>query len=543
MRFSSTQQPIFQLPRLRRCVFVYIFLIILLLLKSNQYAAAQQTQSTGKMDEIIKLIKKNYVDSVNVDSIVHSLVADFLNKPSTIDSLFSKLDPHSSYMNKAYYSQFKRNIENKLVGIGIEFTIVHDTAIVVNVLSGGPAEKAGLKTGDKIIKINDDIIPKKDLPFDDIIAKLIGEKETHVKITVQRNKPADLFPVEIIRDTVALKSVLASYIIAKGTGDILISYFAKSTAAEVHESLRELNRLGMKKLILDLRDNPGGLVRAAVSIADEFLAADKLIVSEKGRDSNSSAEYAKTPGLFENGEMIVLINESSGSAAEILAAALQDNKRAKMIGRRSYGKGLVQLLYPLSDSGSAIKLTVARYYTPSGKCIQRPFDKGMGAYLNDYHERVKNNGEITGTSQASAAIQWGVQPDLYVPDDTTSGSKLFNQLYLNYYISGAAYYYYATNPAMLNEYNSPEEFKKKYRIDNKLFDELKKYTASEDLKIKDSKQRLIYKDADFNSIQSKLELAMKAFIAREKWKNEGLYYILNEGDADINTAIKELQAK
>jgi carboxyl-terminal processing protease len=316
---------------------------------------ASQNTSNQRINDILNFISQRYVDSLNVDSLMDTFISNYLNDPETIDELFKQLDPHSSYIHKEDLTGFNEELDGNFDGIGIEFNIVDDTILVVAASSGGPSAKLGIQAGDKIIKIDDSLVAGQKIISEKVIKKLRGKKGTEVKVDIKRQGEKNLMPFTIVRDVIPIRSVDAAYMVNDKIGYIKVNKFSDKTPIEFDDALMNLKNSGMKQLILDLRGNPGGYLTGAVALADEFLAGTPLIVYTEGRAVGRSDYNAGKNGLFESGNLVVLINEYSASASEILAGALQDNKRAKIVGRRSFGKGLVQQVYDLNDS-SAIRL-------------------------------------------------------------------------------------------------------------------------------------------------------------------------------------------
>ncbi len=373
------------------------------------------------MDEALAYISAKYVDTVNLASI----------KQKGIEALLLQLDPHSVFIPYKKLIEVNQQMKGSFDGVGIEFYAVYDTATVVNVIQGGPSSQAGIKKGDKIVSVNDVNVAGKNYADDSIKGKLKGTGGTKVKVGIKRRGLNELKYFTIIRGKIPLLSVTASYMIDAEIGYIKIERFSETTEDEIHSAMNRLKESGMKKLILDLRGNGGGVLDIAVEIADEFLAEKKLVVYTVGRVYPKKEYYTRKSGLFETGEMCLLIDEESASASEILAGALQDYDRATIVGRRSFGKGLVQEQYTLSDS-SGLRLTVARYYTTSGRSIQKSYHNGTENY---YHEMINRygNGELTNKDSIkltdttkyytiSGRVVYGgggIVPDVFVSVDTT----------------------------------------------------------------------------------------------------------------------------
>ncbi|MBC7861904.1 MAG: S41 family peptidase, partial [Bacteroidia bacterium] len=336
-----------------------------------------------KMGSVIEYIYDQYVDTINKKAL----------EEKALTSLLHTLDPHSDYIPASEFQQMNEPLQGNFEGVGIEFNIYNDTIRVVSPIAGGPAEKSGVLAGDKIILVEGKKVAGVKVSNKDIFGKLRGKKGTDVKISVQRGGIKELLAISITRGEIPLYSVDISYMIQPGVGYIKISKFAMTTYEEFIKAYEELQKKGMKKMILDLRGNPGGVLPAAVNMCDEFLSKGYTIVYTKGKSKRKDKIYKSTStGGFENDPVVVLVDEGSASASEIVAGALQDNDRATIIGRRSFGKGLVQEQLDLED-GSAIRLTIARYYTPTGRCIQKPYGENNEAYYEEEYNRLAS-GEL-----------------------------------------------------------------------------------------------------------------------------------------------------
>jgi carboxyl-terminal processing protease len=309
----------------------------------------------------------------------------------------------------------------------------------------------------------------------------------------------------------------------------------------VHAALNKLNAAGMKKLLLDLRNNPGGLVARATAVADEFLPSDKLIVYTEGKPGTRENTYAKTGGLFEKGKMVVLVNENTASASEILTGALQDNQRAVVIGNRTFGKGLVQKIIALSDSSTALKLTIAKYYTPSGKCIQQPYTGSGYIYTRKNENLYAGNEAVPDSLKKTALADWGITPDIFIESDTTAAQNFFTELNLRSYISQAACVYYANNTSYFSSFKNFNDFAVHYEPGDDRFSRLKQQVLKWNSSPGNYFPSLTYTDRDFDRTKTKIKLAFKAYIAQEQWGDDGYFPLINSIDEDIQEAIKVLQ--
>lgn len=386
-----------------------------------------------KVEDIIHIINKNYVDEVNADSLQHL----------PIDSLLHQLDPHSSYLPPAKADELAETLEGNFEGIGVEYYILNDTLLVTNVLKDGPAFLAGIKQGDKILKVDSTNVSGHSLPRSQMMGKIRGKKGTPVQITLLHAGNTTPAMLTIKRGRVEVSSIDAAYMLNNDAAYIRISKFGANTDEDFVNAIRSLKAKGMKKLVLDLRDNGGGYLNAATGLANQFLPENKLIVYTEGKHEPRTDYFATGGGEFEQGKLAVLINENSASASEIFAGAMQDLDRGIIVGRRSFGKGLVQEQFAFED-GSALNLTIARYYTPLGRSIQKSYKKGYAAYQHELEDRY-NDGELTAkNAKQKDSLQkvnayvtpsgkkvfggGGIQPDVYVKLDTMGYNKFYSTL-------------------------------------------------------------------------------------------------------------------
>lgn len=493
--------------------------------------------STGsKLDYILRLIDARYVDTVDLQKLYDDAIVKMLEN----------LDPHSVYLPPIEMSHEAEIMEGNFEGIGIEFSIQKDTIQVVTPISGGPSEQVGISAGDKIIKINDTIVAGIKITNEMVMKKLKGPKNSIVKVTMLKSANGKLITYTIKRDKIPLYSVDAGFMLENKTGYIKINRFAKTTYQEFMEKLDGLVQNGMKNLILDLRQNPGGFMDQATSIADELLDGTKTIVYTEGRTTPKTYEKARMVGMFEEGKLIILIDEGSASASEIIAGAIQDWDRGVIIGRRSFGKGLVQQEYPLDD-GSSVRLTIAKYFTPSGRSIQRPYEKNVEDYYLDINKRytdgevfnkdsIKNNDKLVyKTLQKGRTVYGGggISPDIFIPLDTSMLNPLVSEIYSLGMLQEFSYNYYNENKNDFKKYNSLEDFKNTYSVDNNLYDQFIAYCYSHGVNNKYSEY----------SSKSKVYLSnrIKALIAKQLWKTNGFYYISSQDDKMIQRALIELK--
>ena len=483
----------------------------------------------NSFQEIMELVRLRYVDSVKMDSL----------QDNAIDEMMSQLDPHSIYIPASHLQEVNEDLIGNFEGIGVEFNIFYDTVHVVHVISNGPSDKAGLMIGDKIIKVNNENITGSTFTSEEIKKRIKGERGSVVNLTIIRNgMPKE---ISVTRGTIPIPALDASYMIDKNTGYIKLNKFSESAYEEFMKALEDLKKNDLKKLVLDLRGNGGGLMNEAVDIADEFLSDDKLVVYTEGLNSPRHEYKCKRPGLFEDGELAVLVDELSASASEVLAGALQDWCRASIIGRRTFGKGLVQEQYSLSD-GSAIRLTIARYYTPQGRSIQRSYKKGKEEYLDEIRTRYENgevvhpdtskivNGKIYKTVCGDSVYGGGgITPSVFVSLDTGSLHSSIRKLYITGSLNNFMYNYYMLHREEINKYNSASEYMANYNKQEDIWNSLVKYVAKDTIDLK----TLSALDKDF------LQKRIKAQLARYNWRTEGYYEVMNSFDPVVKKAMEE----
>lgn len=491
-------------------------------------ASSDVNQDVQKFREVLSQIKDEYVDTVNTTRLVDNAIAHML----------VKLDPHSSYIPASDKVAANEDLKGNFDGIGIEFNIFNDTVVVVSALSGGPSEALGIQSGDKILNVNGESLAGIGVTSSDVMRALKGPKGTEVKVTIlRRDKEIDY---SIVRDKIPQYSVDVAYMVDGETGYIKVNRFSATTYDEFLASLKSLKSKGMKKLILDLQGNPGGYMNMAIEMADEFLSKGKRIVSQRGKESKYNAQASSTGrGEFEKGDVIVLVNEGSASASEILAGALQDNDRALLVGRRTFGKGLVQSPFDLSD-GSELRLTISRYYTPSGRSIQKPYDD-LDKYSMDIVSRY-NHGEFfhSDSIHFNDSLKYitlngrtvygggGIMPDYFVPLDTTLNSHYLNELYTSISIHEYTFQYVEQHRETLLE-KGLEDFLKNFKVSDSMVEGLVEVGIGN--RVKPDRKDLRERKALF-------KVHLKAQIARKLWGNEGFYPVFNETNEVFLQAIK-----
>ena len=489
-----------------------------------------KTTNKSVLQEVLDLVDLKYVDKVETDTLGNNAIPNILNK----------LDPHSVFIPSSELMQVNDDLRGNFTGIGVEFQMFYDTVNILNVLPGGPSEKAGLLVGDKVITINDSIkLAGKKINPDNIRKYLRGKKGTPVKVTVFRN--GKLISLVIERGTIPVPSVDASYMIDGQTGFIHLNRFSENTYREFMQAMEKLQAQKMQHLILDLRGNGGGLLNQAVNIADEFLDEDKLIVYTKGSHVPKYEYKASKEGLFEKGSLAVLIDESSASASEVLSGALQDWDRATIVGRRSFGKGLVQEQFGLSD-GSALRLTVARYYTPLGRNIQKSYTNGYAQYEEEVTGRF-HNGEVLKpdtTTNRGAAFKTkkgkmvygggGITPDVFVAFDTASMGKTLLSLYTKGTLNNFIYTYYIQHKNELASYKNPSELGNGFQSGDREWEELKNFANRDSINL----DKLTIRDKEY------LKKRIPSMLARQIWRYDGYYQVMNRNDEFVKKALEVL---
>ncbi len=432
-----------------------------------------------KLDYALSLIDRYYVDPVSTDSLVEALMPD----------LMWYLDPHSVYIPASELAEVNMPLEGEFDGIGITFNMATDTIVVLNVIPQGPSQKAGIQNGDRIIRIDDSLVAGRKLPMDEVMRMLRGPRGTQVTVSVLRKGADELLPMTIVRDKIPVKSVDAAYMLTPEVGFLRITTFSQHTHEEMVRALAALRGEGMRKLIVDLRGNTGGYLGQPIRMANEFLPADRLIVYTEDRNGDRMEEYSDGKGAYRDVELAVLIDEHSASSSEIFTGALQDNDRATIIGRRSYGKGLVQQQIPFSD-GSAIRLTTARYYTPTGRSIQKPYTAADSDYEQDIYNRYLHNELFSADSiRFDDSLKFvtpggkivygggGIMPDLFVPLDTTEMTDYYMKVAGRNILYRYTMEYADRNRTKINAVKSVAGLDSLLNADTDMFDDFVRYAG------------------------------------------------------------------
>ena len=488
----------------------------------------------SKFDEVMWYVGNDYVETPDATGLQDEAIA----------AMMEKLDPHSAYISLDEFNELNDPLLGSFDGIGVQFRLEKDTIAVVNVIKGGPSEKVGLLAGDRIVYVDDTLVASKKLKNEDVMRKLKGPKGTKVKVRVLRRGVEGLLDYTITRDAIPTYSVDIAYMIDEYTGYLKLSKFSATTAEEFRKAASELYVQGMDQMVFDLRGNTGGYLSAAVEVADEFLPRGSLIVYTEGR--NRPRQYMKAGrfGILEDMPVVVLIDGESASASEIVAGALQDNDRGIIVGRRSFGKGLVQEQIMLSDQ-SAIRLSVARYYTPTGRCIQKPYGDSHEEYLLESLERYEN-GELFHPDSIHFADSLkyttpkgktvygggGIMPDVYVPLVDDSTQYYFNRIANTGLLYQYAFDYTDRHRAQLQRYKTVESFDKGFAVSDAMFDELVKSAEEKGIKGTDEQRQVARREAN---------TLLKAYIARNLFDDEGFYPIYAPMDEILQRALEELR--
>ena len=519
----------------------YISLVALAVLSTvfSTTASAQSNthEATKKFSTLLNMLDRLYVDSINADELVET----------AIEKMLEELDPHSIYFSEEDLKASNEPLDGSFEGVGIQFNIFKDTIMVVTPIAGGPSERLGIMSGDRIVQVDEEPTAGVGITNKDVIRLLKGPKGTTVKCYIKRDEEKDLLEFDIVRDKIPIYSVVASHMIDDEIGYIKINRFAKTTIEELRSALYDLNAKGMQDLILDLQGNGGGMLRTAINMSDEFLSGDKLIVYTEGRAFPREDTHASYKGLFEKGRLVVLMDGGSASASEIVAGAVQDWDRGLIVGRRSFGKGLVQRPINLGD-GSAVRMTVQKYFTPSGRCIQKPYDEGVEAYRNDPITRFEN-GELhslnslklpdslkytTNMKNRTVYGGGGIIPDIFVPIDTTSNSESFRKTLNKGLMNKYAHEYVDSKRAKLSKKHPTEEdFINNYILSER---EVADFIA---FVYEDSEIEIT--DEDWAVSGEAIKIRITAFIGRNLFEPSTFYRVIGGLNETLQEAIEILK--
>ena len=496
--------------------------------------AQQNNTEARKLSMALYAISNLYVDSTDENKLVEDAINGMLNK----------LDPHSTYSDPEETKEMTEPLEGNFDGIGIQFNMLTDTLYVIQVIPGGPSEKVGLMAGDRIIMVNDTLIAGVEMKNTDIMKRLRGKKGTEVRIKVKRGKEPQLTEFRITRGKIPVFSLDAAYMVDNETGYIKLNRFAASSGKEFTDALKKLQAKGMKNLIFDLQGNGGGYLNVAINIADEFLKDDQLIVYTEGSRVRREEAKATSRGNFESGKLVILVDEGSASASEIVSGAVQDWDRGLIVGRRTFGKGLVQKPVPLPD-GSMIRLTVSRYYTPTGRSIQKHYENGkIDEYNHDLINRY-NHGELmsadsihfpdsmrytTLISNRTVYGGGGIMPDIFIPIDTTKYTRYHRRLISTGFMNRAAMNHLDNNRESIKKaYTKFDTFKNMFHITEDILAELISTAEKEDI---------VFDEEQYNKSKPLIALQLKALIARDLFEMSEYYQIINDENESYQRALQ-----
>lgn len=525
-----------------------ILFIIICMCAVTAQAQKLNNEAIRKLQMAEFAIANLYVDSVDENKLVEEAIIKML----------AQLDPHSTYNDAEEVKKMNEPLQGNFEGIGIQFQMIEDTLLVVQPVSNGPSEKVGILAGDRIVAVNDSAIAGIKMSTEDIMSRLRGPKNSEVKLTVVRRGVNETLYFTVKRDKIPILSLDAAYMIQPKTGYIRINRFAATTAEEFTQALKELQKKGMKDLILDLQGNGGGYLNAAIDLANEFLQQKDLIVYTEGRTSRRSNFYSKGNGNFKNGRLIVLVDEYSASASEIVTGAIQDWDRGVVVGRRTFGKGLVQRPIDLPD-GSMIRLTIARYYTPSGRCIQKPYDKtakldggrsGGEENLEKYNQELIdrfNHGELMHadsihfpdslkyqTKKLARTVYGGggIMPDFFVPIDTTQYTDYHRNLVAKGVVIKTTMKFIENHRKELkNKYKKFDTFNEKFEIGDEILN---------DMLATAEKEKIEFNEEQYKKSLPLIKTQLKALIARDLWDMNEYFQVMNTTNNSVKQALKVL---
>lgn len=482
----------------------------------------------------------NFFDAIYPDSVSNAIITEY-----GIRYMLEQLDPHSTYISLEDVHDMNAPLKGSFTGVGVRFQILKDTIMVVQAIQGGPSEKVGIMAGDKIVMIDDEIVGGIGIKNSGVRDRLLGEKGTKVIVGVLRSGISDILDFTIERDKIPIFSVDASYMASPTIGYIKLNNFSANSVSEIKKAIYRLKSEGMKDMILDLQNNGGGYLMTAVDLADEFLSGEKQIVSTKGRQYPDRSFTTKWNGLLEDGNVVIMVNESSASASEIVSGAIQDWDRGLIVGRRTFGKGLVQKPINLPD-GTQVRITTSKYYTPSGRCIQKPYEKGVIAYRKEKYSRYSsgesfhkdsikfNTEDIYETKLKNRTVYGGggIMPDIFVPLDTSGMSSYYNKLIRKGILNRFALEWVNDNRDKLEKkYSSFKKFKINFKTD-KVVKELTSYAEKEGLE---------FNEKEYNKAENTIRIRLKANIAQNLYDYAQFYEIINELNASLQKSISLLE--
>jgi len=511
-------------------------LVLTALVMAPEMSYGQWNAEALKLAQVMEKVSRFYVDTIDESAVVER----------TIEQMLHDLDPHSSYLSKEELEALNEQLEGEFEGIGVSFNILEDTIYIVRAISGGPSERVGIVAGDRIIKVEGETVAGTGITTRDVQRLLKGPKGTRVNVSIQRRNNSDLLEFNITRDKIPVLSLDASYMVNDRIGYLKLARFSHSTIEEFEKAVKSLKSRGMEDLIIDLSGNGGGWLPVAVDLADHLLSGDKEIVSTEGSRVPDRKYKARKSGLFEEGNLVIMIDGGSASASEIVSGAVQDWDRGIIVGRRSFGKGLVQQPFMLSD-GSLIRLTVARYYTPTGRLIQKPYEEGYDEYAMDLINRY-NQGELSSadsivfppdqryrTLNLNRTVYGGggIMPDYFVPIDTTDYSDYYRSLIsLGIFNQFVLQYVDMKRSDLLKSYPDFASFRAAYEPTKEELDQLVDFATSQDLE---------FSQEDWNTSKSQIAMLFKSYLARDLWGMDQFFELYNQGDEVFNKAVEILE--
>jgi len=523
--------------RSSKIFFVLLFIVLQVSLSAqNQPRDNKNMQSSmQKLSTMYYLINNFYVDTADLEALTEEAIV----------AILKDLDPHSAYISKKDVEKANEPLVGSFEGIGVTFQIFQDTILVISPVPGGPSDRVGIMAGDKIVTIDGEDAFGEKVNNDYVAKHLRGEKGTKVTLGIKRGKSDELIDYEVVRDKIPLNSIDAAFMLDKNVGYIKLDRFAQTSNTEFEESLAKLKAQKMKSLILDLRGNTGGYLNIAAELSNQFLKKDMTIVYTEGDKSPKQIFNTDKNGKFTDGKLIILIDEGSASASEIVSGAVQDWDRGILIGRRSFGKGLVQRPFNLPD-GSQVRLTTARYYTPTGRCIQRSYEKGSEDYYNEMTKRMKH-GEFyhSDSIQFPDSLKYstllsgrtvygggGIMPDIFMPVDTTFATKLYTDLIRKGVFNRFTVDYVMKNRELIsNEYSDFENFYKKFEVTDEMISDFRSLAEEEGVE---------WNDEQFQRSEPMIKLQLKALIARNEWSQSEYYRVVMNEDKVIKKAVEIL---
>ena len=513
-------------------IILCLFLVFSYFNINNTIAQNKAQSNAQKIGTTLYLIENFYTDTVNLDKLTEDAIVAALKE----------LDPHSAYISKKDVEKANEQLVGSFEGIGVTFQLIRDTITVISPVPGGPSDKLGILAGDKFIKIDGEDAYGKKIDNEYVQKHLRGKKGTKVTVTVKRGNDPELMDFEIIRDKIPLNSINAYFMLKNNVGYIKLDRFAQETTKEFTTALAKLQQQGMKSLVLDLRSNTGGYLNTAIEMVDQFLKADQLIVYTEGLHSPRQEWKSSDGGLYTKGKLVVLIDEGSASASEILSGAVQDHDRGVIIGRRSFGKGLVQRPFNLPD-GAVIRLTTARYHTPTGRCIQRPYEEGSEEYYKEMTKRLERGEYFHADSIhfPDSLRYWtdngrlvygggGIMPDIFMPVDTSFNSKLYTNL-----VRKGVFNKYTVDYAMAHreqlkqKYPDFSQFNKDFQVTEAMMEEVKAVAE---------KEKVTWNEEEYQRSEKFIKLQVKALIARNVWEMQQYYEVTLTEDPVIDKALE-----